>query len=126
MSYKTTNVKGQFQRADEHAGLIARLRTEKAESEERDQQMGFDEGVHYGQEYATYDEFRHLEELEQVSRSEPQLSGGDLVLGTDIVEHARDVAWETMREGGIVDETVLWEGWLTGVMSVWTKVKQSL
>jgi hypothetical protein len=116
----------QSQELGVYIDLCAKLRDQKVKSEQQGHRMRFDEGVHYAQKYATYDKFSHLEELEQLSRGERHLSGGDLVLGTDIVKNARDIAWETMREGGVVDETVFWDGWLAGIISVWEQVKHAV
>lgn len=121
-----TQVENQAQEADENADLIAKLRGQKAESEQRDYKAGFEEGVWYAQRGATYDEFAHLEEIAERAERGCYLSPSDLIPGSEGLESVYECVTEYMTESGTINAEVFWEGWLAGVMSVWEAVKDKV
>jgi hypothetical protein len=116
----------QDQATDKNEALIAKLRDEKSESEQREYQQGYEDGTWYAQHRATYDEFVRLEEAADEAEWERGLSVLDAVQYSERLESIWEHVSETVRESGVINEEAFWDGWMAGVMSVWKKVKKNL
>ena len=106
------------QEVRELTDLIAKLRVEKAESQQRDYQTGFENGVNYGKRAA-------YKELVAWGNELPE--GGTLLAGKDYLpEWAEDHLNDMLEEGWVLDWEWYVRGWRAGMASIWRLIEDKI